>query len=122
MPVRKKTRHWYLPLDKYEGFLKQWILEENKHWKTNVYGQCKSWLDGGLEARAVTRDLDWGIPVPIDGQSRSSTDSLAPGRGWGERGYNPEAHTLALTHNEGVARDWAKSPSPSGRRLHGCGR
>ncbi len=67
VPVRRKTKHWYLPLDKYEGFLKQWILEENKHWKTNVYGQCKSWLDGGLEARAVTRDLDWGIPVPIEG-------------------------------------------------------
>ncbi|MFC2080922.1 methionine--tRNA ligase [Bacteroidota bacterium] len=67
VPELKKTRHWYLPLDKYEGFLKKWILEENKHWKTNVYGQCKSWLDGGLEARAVTRDLDWGIPVPIDG-------------------------------------------------------
>ncbi len=67
VPVRRKTTHWYLPLDKYEGFLKQWILEENKHWKTNVYGQCKSWLDGGLEARAVTRDLDWGIPVPIEG-------------------------------------------------------
>ncbi len=67
VPVRKKTTHWYLPLDKYEGWLKQWILEENKHWKTNVYGQCKSWLDGGLEARAVTRDLDWGIPVPIEG-------------------------------------------------------
>ncbi len=66
-PVLKKTRHWYLPLDKYEGFLKKWILEENKHWKANVYGQCKSWLDGGLEARAVTRDLDWGIPVPVDG-------------------------------------------------------
>jgi len=66
-PVLKRTKHWYLPLDKYEGFLKKWILEENKHWKANVYGQCKSWLDGGLEARAVTRDLDWGIPVPIEG-------------------------------------------------------
>jgi methionyl-tRNA synthetase len=66
-PELKKTKHWYLPLDKFEGFLKKWILEENKHWKANVYGQCKSWLDGGLEARAVTRDLDWGIPVPIDG-------------------------------------------------------
>ena len=66
-PVLKKTRHWYLPLEKYEGFLKKWILEENRHWKSNVYGQCKSWLDGGLEARAVTRDLDWGIPVPVDG-------------------------------------------------------
>jgi methionyl-tRNA synthetase len=65
-PVLKETKHWYLPLDKYEPFLKKWILEENKHWKTNVYGQCKSWLDGGLEPRAVTRDLDWGIPVPLD--------------------------------------------------------
>ncbi len=67
IPERRKTRHWYLQLDRYEGFLRKWILEENKHWKTNVYGQCKSWIDGGLEARAVTRDLDWGIPVPIDG-------------------------------------------------------
>jgi len=66
-PVLKETRHWYLPLDKYEPFLRKWILEENKHWKTNVYGQCKSWIDGGLEARAVTRDLDWGIPVPVEG-------------------------------------------------------
>jgi methionyl-tRNA synthetase len=66
-PVLKETRHWYLPLDKYEPFLRKWILEENKHWKSNVYGQCKSWLDGGLEPRAVTRDLDWGIPVPIKG-------------------------------------------------------
>jgi methionyl-tRNA synthetase len=66
-PVLKETRHWYLPLDKYEPFLRKWILEENKHWKSNVYGQCKSWLDGGLEPRAVTRDLDWGIPVPVKG-------------------------------------------------------
>jgi methionyl-tRNA synthetase len=66
-PVLKETRHWYLPLDKYEPFLRKWILEDNKHWKSNVYGQCKSWLDVGLEPRAVTRDLDWGIPVPIDG-------------------------------------------------------
>ena len=66
-PVLKETRHWYLPLDKYAPFLRKWILEENKHWKSNVYGQCKSWLDGGLEPRAVTRDLDWGIPVPIEG-------------------------------------------------------
>jgi len=65
-PVLKETKHWYLPLDKYEPFLKKWILEENKHWKANVYGQCKSWIDGGLEPRAVTRDLDWGIPVPLD--------------------------------------------------------
>ncbi len=66
-PVLKETFHWYLPLDKYEPFLRKWILEDNKHWKSNVYGQCKSWLDGGLEPRAVTRDLDWGIPVPVQG-------------------------------------------------------
>ena len=65
-PVRKKTRHWYLPLDKYEPFLKKWILEDHKNWKTNVYGQCKSWLDAGLHPRAVSRDLDWGVPLPID--------------------------------------------------------
>ncbi len=65
-PVRKKTRHWYLPLDKYEPFLKKWILEDHKNWKTNVYGQCKSWLDTGLQPRAVSRDLDWGVPLPID--------------------------------------------------------
>ena len=65
-PVRKKTRHWYLPLDKYEPFLKKWILEDHKNWKTNVYGQCKSWLDTGLHPRAVSRDLDWGVPLPID--------------------------------------------------------
>ena len=65
-PVRKKTRHWYLPLDKYEPFLKKWILEDHKNWKINVYGQCKSWLDTGLQPRAVSRDLDWGVPLPID--------------------------------------------------------
>ncbi|PIV58055.1 MAG: methionine--tRNA ligase subunit beta, partial [Bacteroidetes bacterium CG02_land_8_20_14_3_00_31_25] len=59
--------HWFLPLDKYETFLRKWILEEHRDWKTNVYGQCKSWLDLGLQPRAVSRDLDWGVPVPIDG-------------------------------------------------------
>lgn len=67
VPVLKETRHWFLPLDKYESFLRKWILEENKHWKPNVYGQCKSWLDSGLQPRAVSRDLDWGIPVPVPG-------------------------------------------------------
>ena len=67
VPVRKETRHWYMPLDKWEPRLRQWILEEHKEWKTNVYGQCKSWLDAGLQPRAVTRDLNWGIPVPIEG-------------------------------------------------------
>jgi methionyl-tRNA synthetase len=65
VPSLKETKHWFLPLDKYEPFLKEWILEEHKKdWKTNVYGQCKSWIDDGLRPRAVTRDLDWGIPVP----------------------------------------------------------
>ncbi len=66
-PVLKETLHWFLPLDKHEDFLKHWILEENKHWKVNVYGQCKSWLDSGLQPRAVSRDLDWGVPLPING-------------------------------------------------------
>ncbi len=66
-PVLKSTKHWYLPLDKHEPFLRQWILEEHKEWKSNVYGQCKSWLDLGLQPRAVSRDLDWGVPVPVDG-------------------------------------------------------
>ena len=67
-PVMKETKHWFLPLDKYETWLKEWILEGHKSdWKSNVYGQCKSWLDQGLQPRAVTRDLDWGIPVPAEG-------------------------------------------------------
>ena len=67
-PVMKETKHWFLPLDKYEAWLKEWILDGHKSdWKSNVYGQCKSWLDQGLQPRAVTRDLDWGIPVPAEG-------------------------------------------------------
>ena len=66
-PIKKATKHWYLPLDKYEPWLKEWILEEHSEWKTNVYGQCKSWLDGGLHPRAVSRDLEWGVPVPVEG-------------------------------------------------------
>ncbi|MBR8707432.1 methionine--tRNA ligase [Bacteroides pyogenes] len=66
-PVMKETKHWYLPLDKHEGWLRQWILESHKEWRPNVYGQCKSWLDMGLQPRAVSRDLDWGIPVPVEG-------------------------------------------------------
>ncbi|HBL75034.1 MAG TPA: methionine--tRNA ligase [Prolixibacteraceae bacterium] len=66
IPVMKETKHWYLPLDQYEPWLKEWILEGHKEWKTNVYGQCKSWIDSGLQPRAVTRDLDWGVPVPLD--------------------------------------------------------
>lgn len=67
-PIRKTTKHWYLPLDRYEGWLKEWILEGHKSdWRASVYGQCKSWIDGGLHPRAVTRDLDWGIKVPAEG-------------------------------------------------------
>lgn len=65
--TKKATTHWYLPLDQYQQWLEQWILQEHKEWRPNVYGQCKSWLDGGLKPRAVTRDLDWGIPVPVEG-------------------------------------------------------
>jgi methionyl-tRNA synthetase len=67
-PITKSTKHWFLPLDQYEGWLKHWILKDHKKdWKTNVYGQCKSWIEDGLRPRAVTRDLDWGIPVPLEG-------------------------------------------------------
>lgn len=65
--TKKETTHWYLPLDQYQQWLEKWILEDHKEWRPNVYGQCKSWLDGGLKPRAVTRDLDWGIPVPVEG-------------------------------------------------------
>ena len=65
--VKRKTSHWYLPLDQYQEWLEQWILKEHTEWRPNVYGQCKSWLDGGLHPRAVTRDLEWGIPVPVEG-------------------------------------------------------
>lgn len=65
VPVKKKTKHWYFPLQNYETWLKQWILEDHKDWKNNVYGQCKSWLDSGLQSRAMTRDSNWGIKVPI---------------------------------------------------------
>ncbi|WP_298502881.1 methionine--tRNA ligase [uncultured Maribacter sp.] len=68
VPTLKETKHWFLPLDRHEAFLKEWILEgHKKDWKSNVYGQCKSWIDDGLKPRAVTRDLDWGIPVPVEG-------------------------------------------------------
>ena len=68
VPVLKETKHWFLPLDQYEPWLKEWILDSHKKdWKPNVYGQCKSWIDDGLRPRAVTRDLDWGIPVPVAG-------------------------------------------------------
>ncbi|HPS24688.1 MAG TPA: methionine--tRNA ligase [Bacteroidales bacterium] len=66
-PEKRKTKHWYLPLDQYEPWLREWILEGHQEWKSNVYGQCKSWLDSGLLPRAVSRDLNWGVPVPVEG-------------------------------------------------------
>ena len=66
VPILKDTKHWFLPLDKYQPFLENWILNEHKEWKPNVYGQCKSWFDIGLQPRAVSRDLDWGVPVPVE--------------------------------------------------------
>jgi methionyl-tRNA synthetase len=66
-PILKETKHWFLPLDKHEAWLKKWILEDHTEWRSNVYGQCKSWLDQGLQPRAVSRDLDWGVPVPVEG-------------------------------------------------------
>ena len=66
-PIMKETKHWYLPLDQYEPWLKEWLLEGHKEWKPNVYGQCKSWIDSGLRPRPMTRDLKWGIPVPVEG-------------------------------------------------------
>lgn len=83
VPTLKKTKHWFLPLDQYEGFLKQWILEDHKSdWKPNVYGQCKSWIDEGLKPRAVTRDLDWGIPVSRSGRRRKSALCLVRCAHW----------------------------------------
>jgi methionyl-tRNA synthetase len=67
VPVLRQTSHWYLPLNQYQDFLEDWILNEHKEWKTNVYGQCKSWLDQGLQPRAVSRDLSWGVPIPVEG-------------------------------------------------------
>jgi len=66
-PIKKETKHWYFPLDNYEKWLKEWILEGHKEWRSTVYGECKSWIDGGLRPRPMTRDLDWGIPVPVEG-------------------------------------------------------
>ncbi len=90
-PTLKETKHWFLPFDQYEGWLKEWILEgHKKDWKPNVYGQVKSWIDDGLRPRAVTRDLDWGIPVPVEGAEgkcfmcglmRQSGTSLQPKNG-----------------------------------------
>ncbi len=113
-PVMKDTLHWFLPLDKHEVFLKKWILEENKDWKANVYGQCKSWLDAGLQPRAVSRDLDWGIPVPVEGAAGkvlyvwfdapigyiSATRDLTPD--WEKYWKDPETHMVHFIGKDNI--------------------
>ena len=113
-PVLKDTLHWFLPLDKHEAFLKKWILEENKDWKPNVYGQCKSWLDAGLQPRAVSRDLDWGIPVPVEGAAGkvlyvwfdapigyiSATRELTPD--WEKYWKDPETHMVHFIGKDNI--------------------
>jgi methionyl-tRNA synthetase len=113
-PVLKDTLHWFLPLDRYEGFLRKWILEENKDWKQNVIGQCKSWLDAGLQPRAVSRDLDWGIPVPVEGAAGkvlyvwfdapigyiSATRDLTPE--WEKYWKDPESHLVHFIGKDNI--------------------
>ena len=114
-PVMKETKHWYLPLDKHEGWLRQWILEDHKEWRPNVYGQCKSWLDMGLQPRAVSRDLDWGIPVPVEGAEGkvlyvwfdapigyiSNTKELLPDS-WETWWKDPETRLLHFTGKDNI--------------------
>jgi methionyl-tRNA synthetase len=114
-PVLRDTKHWYLPLDKHEAFLREWILEGHKEWKTNVYGQCKSWLDGGLQPRAVSRDLDWGIPVPVEGAEGkvlyvwfdapigyiSATRELDP-QGWEKWWKDPETRMVHFIGKDNI--------------------
>ncbi len=110
-PIMKETKHWFLPLDKYEDFLKKWILEDSKHWKPNVYGQCKSWIDQGLQARAVSRDLDWGVPVPVEGASGKVLYV------WFDApiGY--------ITSSQEVSQDWEKYwKSPDSKLVHFIGK
>ena len=115
-PVMKKTRHWYLPLNQYEDMLRGWILDGHKHdWKTNVYGQCKSWIDQGLQPRAVTRDLDWGVKVPVEG-----TDGKVL-YVW----FDAPIGYISATREWGEARgvDWEKYwKDPDTRLLHFIGK
>ena len=109
-PVKmRETTHWYLPLDKWEPKLREWILEGHKEWKTNVYGQCKSWLDAGLQPRAVSRDLNWGVPVPVEGAEGKVLYV------WFDApiGYISNTKELLLTHgkNTGKIRKAASSTS-----------
>ena len=114
-PVLRETKHWYLPLDKWEPKLRQWILEDHKEWKTNVYGQCKSWLDMGLQPRAVSRDLDWGVPVPVEGADGkvlyvwfdapigyiSNTKEILPD-GWEKYWKDPESRIINFIGKDNI--------------------
>ena len=114
-PVKKKTTHWYLPLEQYEPWLREWILENHKEWRSNVYGQCKSWLDGGLQPRAVTRDLDWGVPVPVEGADGkvlyvwfdapigyiSNTQELLPDN-WGKWWKSPDTRLIHFIGKDNI--------------------
>ncbi len=113
-PVLKDTLHWFLPLDRHEAFLRKWILEDNSDWKSNVVGQCKSWLDAGLQPRAVSRDLDWGIPVPVEGAAGkvlyvwfdapigyiSATRDLTPH--WEKYWKDPETHLVHFIGKDNI--------------------
>jgi len=113
-PVMRDTLHWYLPLDRYEPWIRKWILEDHTEWKTNVYGQCKSWLDQGLQPRAVSRDLDWGVPVPVDGAEGkvlyvwfdapigyiSATRELTPD--WGKYWKDPETRMIHFIGKDNI--------------------
>ena len=115
--VKRKTSHWYLPLDQYQPWLEKWILEDHKEWRPNVYGQCKSWLDGGLHPRAVTRDLDWGIPVPVEGADGKVLYV------WFDApiGYISNTKELCEAHPEkGNWETWWKDPST--RLIHFIGK
>jgi methionyl-tRNA synthetase len=114
-PVLKPTKHWYFPLDKYEAWLKEWLLEGHKDWKTNVFGQCKSWLDQGLQPRSITRDLDWGVPVPLkDAKGKvlyvwfdapigyiSATKELKP-QGWEKYWKDPETRLIHFIGKDNI--------------------
>ena len=115
-PVLKPTKHWYFPLDKYESWLKEWIVEGHKDdWKTNVYGQCKSWIDQGLQPRSITRDLDWGVPVPLkDGEGKvlyvwfdapigyiSATKELKP-NDWKKYWQDPESRLIHFIGKDNI--------------------
>ena len=111
----RETRHWYLPLDRWQGVLEKWILEDHKEWKSNVYGQCKSWLDLGLQPRAVSRDLDWGVPVPVEGADGkvlyvwfdapigyiSNTKELMPGS-WETYWKDPETRIINFIGKDNI--------------------